>query len=343
MSALAEQPTATPEPEAARRAGSLFRAEVHRFAARRFIQVLLGLAVLGWLAAVVLGLLNFGEPTDADYAAARERMDEVIASEQEWRELCRQDAEQAGDPVEQVCGPPLDTSTWRVEDYLTTAPFDLAMAGEAGAMGFAAAAAVLAFLVGATWIGAEWSHRTIVALLFWVPSRLRVMATKIGVLALAALVIGVAAQVAWLVMGWILRTFVGTDAPLPAGFWSELLAAQGRAILLVVLIALIGFGLANLVRNTGAALGVGFVYFAIVENALRIYDPMLERWLLSTNAGALVVPGGLRVFDYSAMGPGTTEPPSYLVTNLQGGLVVGAFAAVIVGVGVWLFARRDLH
>ncbi|MGY2085162.1 hypothetical protein [Blastococcus sp. SYSU DS0539] len=202
---------------------------------------------------------------------------------------------------------------------------------------------MLAFLVGATWIGAEWSHRTIVALLFWVPNRLRVIGTKIGVLALAALVIGVAAQAAWLAMAWILRSLVGVDTPLPAGFWGQLLAAQGRAVVLAVLVALIGFGLANLVRNTGAALGVGFVYFAIVETALRIYDPMLERWLLSTNAAALVFPGGIPVFDYGAMGPGTSEPVPYLVTNLQGGLVVGAFAAVILGVGVWLFARRDLQ
>ncbi|MDK3257959.1 ABC transporter permease subunit [Blastococcus capsensis] len=343
MSAMTQQPTVEPEPGAAHRSGSLFRAELHRFRARRFIQVLLGLSVVGWLAAVCIGLLNFGAPTEADYADARERMQEFIAAEEAWRADCAREAERGGQDPEVFCGPPLDTSTWRVEDYLDTAPFDFAAAGPAGAMAFAAAAAVLAFLIGATWIGAEWSHRTIVALLFWVPSRLRVMGTKIGVLALAAAAIGVAAQVGWLLMAWILTTFVGNDQEPPDGFWADLLAAQGRSVLLVVLISLIGLGLANLVRNTGASLGVGFVYFAIVENALRIYDPMLDRWLLSTNAIALVLPAGLRVYDYSAMGSGMSEPPSYLVTNLQGGLVVGAFAAVIVGVGVWLFARRDLH
>ena len=343
MTSMTQQPTAVPEPATTPRSGSLFRAELHRFRARRFIQVLLGLSVLGWLAAVCIGLLQFGEPTDADFAAARERMEEMIASEEAWRADCESQAEQAGQTAEQFCGPPLDASTWRVEDFLDKAPFDFASAAGAGAMGFAAAAAVLAFLIGATWIGAEWSHRTIVALLFWVPNRLRVMGTKLGVLTLAAAALGVAAQAAWLLMAWILSTFVGNDEEPPDGFWTELLAAQGRSVLLVVLIALIGFGLANLVRNTGASLGVGFVYFAIVENALRIYDPMLDRWLLSTNAVALVLPDGLRVYDYSAMGSGMNEPPSHLVTNLQGGLVVGAFAAVIVGVGVWLFARRDLH
>ncbi|NEK86304.1 hypothetical protein GCU60_11115 [Blastococcus saxobsidens] len=342
MSAMLQQPTA-PGPTATGRRGSLFRAEVHRFTARRFIQVLVGLAVLGWLGAVAIGLSTFREPTDADVSAARAAMEQAIADEQMWREECLTEAERAGDNPEVFCGPPLDASQWRVEDFIGVEPFDLASAAGAGAMAFAAGAAVLAFLIGATWIGAEWSSRSIVALLFWVPSRLKVMGTKIGVLVAATALLGVVAQAAWLAMGFILRSFVGTSTPLPDDFWTELLPAQGRSVLLTVLAGVIGFGLANLIRNTGAALGVGFVYFAIVENALRIYDITLERWLLSTNAVALVFPGGIRLYDYEAMTANMSEPPYYLVTNLQGGLVVGAFAVVIVGVGVLLFARRDIH
>ncbi|SEL40642.1 ABC-type transport system involved in multi-copper enzyme maturation, permease component [Blastococcus sp. DSM 46786] len=343
MSAVTEQPTTSPEPAATRPRGSLFRAEVHRFTSRRFIQVLLALATLGWLGAVVIGLLNFGEPTDADLAAATQQRDEFLAGEREFRQVCEQDAEQAGQPVDQFCGPPLTESDVPVEDFLTTAPFDLASAGEAGAVGFAVAAAVLAFLIGATWIGAEWSTRTIVALLFWVPNRLKVIGTKTGVLALAALTLGVAAQLAWLAMAWLLDALVGSDRGVPDGFWSGLLAAQGRGIVLTVLVGLIGFGLANLVRNTGAALGVGFVYFAVAENALRILEPTTDRWLLSTNSIALVLPGGLELFDLGGGGPSAAEPTTYLVSNLQGGLVVGVFAAVLIGVGTWLFVRRDLH
>lgn len=343
MSAVTQQPTASPDPTSTRQKGSLFRSELHRFTSRRFIQVLLALAVLGWVAATTIALLNFGEPSEADYAVAQERMEQLLADEEQWREQCAEDAEQSGQSVDQFCGPPLEASQWRVEDFLDTAPFDFASAGEAGAMGFAAAAAVLAFLIGATWIGAEWSTRSIVALLFWVPNRLKVMGTKFGVLVLAAVVLGVVAQVAWLLMAWILQSLVGSNRELPDGFWGDLLAEQGRSVLLTVLVALIGFGLANLIRNTGASLGIGFVYFAIVENAVRIVDPTWDRWLLSTNAVALVLPGGLRIYDYSGMGAEMGEPPSYLVTNLHGGLVVAAFAALIVGVGLVLFTRRDLH
>ncbi|MGY2002977.1 hypothetical protein [Blastococcus sp. SYSU DS1024] len=338
MSAVLDQPATGPEPTGTRRGGSLLRAELHRFAARRFIHVLLGLAVLGWLAAVGVGLLNHGQPTEADYAAARAAMEEAIAADAEWLEQCAEDAAAAGEDVAAYCPAP----DWQVEDFLTVRPFDLADNATTGAIAFAAGASVLAFLVGATWIGAEWVTRSIVALLFWVPDRLKVMGTKIGVLVLAAAGIGVAAQAAWLAMAFVLRAAVGTDGPLPAGFWSDLLAVQGRGVLLTVLIALLGFGLANLTRNTGAALGVAFVYVAVVENALRVWDPMLDRWLVIANSVALVNPGGVRIYDYSESYSGM-NPPSFLLTNLHGGLVVTAFAAVVVGLGVWLFSRRDLH
>jgi ABC-type transport system involved in multi-copper enzyme maturation permease subunit len=343
MSAVTQQPTTSPEPGSIRRKGSLLRSEMHRFRSRRFIQVLLGLAVLGWLAATGIALLDYGEPTRADYAVAQQRMEQFREQEAQFREQCARDAEDAGQSEERFCGPPLDESTWRVEDFLDTAPFDVAVAGQSGAMAFAAAAAVLAFLIGATWIGAEWSTRSIVALLFWVPNRLKVVGTKLGVLALAATLLGVVAQLSWLLMAWILQSLVGADREPPAGFWPDLLAEQGRSVVLTVLVGLLGFGLANLIRNTGAALGIGFVYFAIVENALRIVAPMSDRWLLSTNAVALVLPGGTRIHDYSAVESELGEPPSFLVTNLHGGLVVTVFAAVVVGVGVVLFTRRDLH
>ena len=70
----------------------------------------------------------------------------------------------------------------------------------AGAVGFGVLSAVLAGLIGATWIGAEWSSRSLVALLFWVPQRMRVMGTKIAVLVGAALLLGVVAQAGWLAM-----------------------------------------------------------------------------------------------------------------------------------------------
>jgi hypothetical protein len=137
----------------------------------------------------------------------------------------------------------------------------------------------------------------------------------------------------------------GDGAGVPEGFWGDLVAVEARCVLLTVLAGLLGFGLANLTRNTGAALGVGFVYFAVVETAVRLLRPTWQPWLLTNNAVALIDPHGLRLFidDGTRSPDGFSSGREYLIGHLQSGVLLGAVTAVVVGVGVVLFARRDLH
>ena len=60
---------------------------------------------------------------------------------------------------------------------------------------------------------------------------------------------------------------------------------------------------------------------------------------------ALVAPGGLELPDYDTLTvsrEGFAEPSIYLLGNLQAGIFLAAVTAVIVGVGVFLFAKRDV-
>ncbi len=354
MSATLQQPPAAPAdqlPPTSR--GSLLKAELHRFRARRFIQVLFGLAVVGWVAAIVIGLLQFGEPTASDYADAQAQIDQILVDNERYRQDCLENPEafSQGAPEglspEELCGPELTADDiGGVESFLSKAPFDLADAGAIGAVAFAGLAAALAFVIGTTWIGAEWSSRSIVALLFWAPRRLRVIGTKLVVLVLGATLLGVLAQVGWLTMAGILDAAVGLDEPLPDGFWSTLLQTQARGVLLVVLAAVLGFGLTSIVRNTGAALGIAFAYVVVIQLILANMKPSWMPWMLGTNAVALVSPGGMTIpffdqIDYSADNMGGYV--EYYLGNLQAGLFLGICAVVLIGLGSLLFARRDMH
>ena len=347
MSAVLQQPSPGPAqpPAPAAGKGSLLRAELHRLRARRFLQVVLGLALLAWVAAALIGLSIFGIPTEADRAAAERQREQFVAEENDWREDCLDEMPE-GASAEEWCGPEIRAADYPVEDFLETAPFRFASDGDTGAMAFAFGAAVLAFVGGATWIGAEWSSRSLVALLFWVPRRLQVMGTKIAVLVLAAALFGLLAQVCWLALAGLLHVVAGQGSIATGGFWEELLGVQARGVLLVVLAALGGFGLTNLVRNTGAALGIGFVYFAIVEPAVGLFAASSQPWLLSNNVIGLLVPGGHTVYLFDIMETDFADfedPAEYLIGNLQAGLVLGVAVAVVVAIGVALFTRRDLH
>jgi ABC-type transport system involved in multi-copper enzyme maturation permease subunit len=349
MSAVVERSEAGPADPTARRAGfgSLLRSELHRFRSRRFIQVVLAVAVVGWIVATIIALTQFGNPTDAQIAQAEQQISVDLKMQHEGWQQCIDNPGQVPEGVapEDACGPEPTRDTMQLEWYLDKAPFDFGSTGNDGALGFAALSSVVAALVGATWIGAEWSTRSLVALLFWVPRRMQVMAAKLVVLVGAAALIGVVAQAGWLAMSGILRAAVGSDNPLPHAFWGDLLQTQGRGVLLTVIAALLAFGLTNLVRNTGAALGIAFVYLIIVENAVRAMRPHWSPWLLRDNALGLVQHGGNTLYFNDGIPDSTGFVPQveYYLGHLQSGVYLGVVTVVVVALGAVLFARRDIH
>lgn len=265
-----------------------------------------------------------------------------------FRQQCLEDPNLPSDLTpEELCGSPMTAADLRPEDFLSQRPFSFADTGLDGAVAFGGAAAVVAFVAGATFIGAEWSTRSVVALLFWAPRHTTVMGAKLTALVLGAATFGVLAQIGWLAMAGALSATVGDGRPLPEGRWGELLATGGRGVLLTVLAALLGFGLANLVRNTAAALGIAFVYFGVVENVLRAAQPRWQPWLLSNNGEGLIWDGGKTLHIWPNPGDEdwtrNSEPVEYLLTNLQAGVYLTVVCTVVVGIGVLLFARRDMH
>jgi len=287
VTAAVVPPAATaPAAQGTRRTG-LLRAELHRFRARRFLQVLLLIGLVAWVVAIAIGLSHYGRATPENLAAARQQAAQVIAEAGQGYDQCVADPSRPQDqPVEATCGERPTIADLDPATFLPHPPFSLAGSSDGGIMGIGAVAALIAFVAGATWIGAEWSTRSLVALLFWEPRRLRVVATKAGVLVAGVAALGVLAQAAWLGMAGLLDAVAGDGAALPAGFWADELAIQGRAVLLTVLAGLGGFALALLIRNTAAALGVGFVYFAVVETAVRALRPAWRPWLVTNDGRA---------------------------------------------------------
>ncbi len=341
---------ACPEEPASPRKGSLLRAEGHRFRSRRFIRWILLLSLVAYLIIMPLvALTQYSKPNPGVLEDAQREVDRIVAEQNAFRESCENDPERPDElPVEEFCGPEATASDFRVEDFIDQPPFRLATMLPEGAVAIGVISAMLAFLIGATFVGAEWSSRSMVALLFWEPRRLKVMGVKIAVTAAAAALLAVVAQSLWWGTAEIIARTRGDRADLPAGFWSDLYGQQGRTVLFVVLAALLGFGIANLIRNTGASLGVGFVYFAIIETAVRGFRPGWQEWLLTDNAAALVLTGGHKIFIYDGgfvdeQGNFIDNGREVVISNLHGGLVLGIATAVIVVIGVLLFKRRDLH
>ena len=103
------------------------------------------------------------------------------------------------------------------------------------------------------------------------------MGAKLAVLVGAAALLGVVAQARWLAMAGILAPSPGRRRAAGRLLGRPAADPGPRGVCSPCSPALLGFGLTNLVRNTGAALGIGFVYLAIVENAVRALRPSGSR------------------------------------------------------------------
>ncbi|HJT38612.1 MAG TPA: ABC transporter permease subunit [Actinomycetota bacterium] len=149
-----------------------------------------------------------------------------------------------------------------------------------------AMAAIVAWLLGASFIGGEWRSGSFATLLTWEPRRTRVMIAKAAaavvvsfllVMILQAMLVGALFPAA-LYHG----STAGTHA---AGFWRIVSFLGLRSGALAAGAALLGFSLGAIGRNTAASLGVGFFYVAIVEGAIiGNFVAKARPWLLVRNA-----------------------------------------------------------
>jgi hypothetical protein len=150
--------------------------------------------------------------------------------------------------------------------------------------------AILAWLLGASLIGAEWRSGSMTTLLTWEPRRTRVMVAK-GIAAVFVSFIVVMVLQGLLVGSLFPAAYLrGSTAGTTTEFWRQLSYMGLRSGGLAALAALTGFALASLGRNTAASLGVGFFYAAVIEGAVvGNFVPKARPWLLVRNAVVFIV------------------------------------------------------
>jgi ABC-2 type transport system permease protein len=316
--------------EAVTRPASLLRAEILRIRSRRFVRILLALAFALVVAVSVGQFFNHARPSAADVAAAK-----VVASQQ--RAFCIQTSGGLPpDQVDQVCGTPY-------QSYLPKSPFLAGSDLPNVAIALGAGTAAVLFLVGTTSGGADWAAKTMPALLFWEPRRLRVLFTKLAVVVGLAGTTAVVTQGAWLAIGSVVTATRGTWDGRPPDFWSQLGWLDVRLTILGVLAAAGGYVLASLIRNTGAALGVTFVYLVIVEAVVGQFVRSLRPYLVTQNVAALVNRGGVDVpAGLSATAHGFGPETIVHLSNLRGGGTLLVAVAVLAALAGLTFKRRDL-
>lgn len=313
----------------------LLRAELSRLFARRFtkIMILALVASLGLIAAVLLAQTR--QPSAADLERAEARAAEARAQ-------CEQEAEQSpndpslGSYCEEIKASQfLDSYAL---NFRTEMPDLLLLYGGLLAM--------FGYLVGASFLGAEWSSGNMANLLLWRTQRVRVLFGKFTALLLGLLGIGAVLGAGWVAGVWLIARFGGLLAELSPGFWRSLALDGTRSMALALLVTAGGAAVASLGRRTAAALGVLIGYLvvweigaSIVMNVLAVRAP--ERFMLSSYViGLLIKRHPIR--DYRDCFEMDCEPYTFLITWPLALSLLGAVTVAAVLLAAYSFRRRDV-
>lgn len=300
---------------------TLTTAEAQRAAGRRLVRVLL---LLGVLVAAVSGAVAFLRSGSLDQAVYERRVADAAARRLEVaRGFDRCLAERGGrsEAAVKACVPG-ERVTGARDPRFHRDRLKGILQGTTGVV------ALVAWLAGASLVGAEYTSRGLVTTLGFEPGRVRVFAAKalaaVATAAGLALALLVAMLVAMLPSAWL------HGAPAVGEASSATLAGVVlRGVAMAAVAAAMGFALASAGRSTATALGVGFGYILVVENILGSSVAGWRRWLLLGNT--IVFVSG-RSAGGDVPGRSVTAAGLFLA-GVAGALLIGALS---------VFTRRDV-
>ncbi|MFG1605736.1 ABC transporter permease subunit [Actinoplanes sp. NPDC049265] len=331
---------------------SLAQAELRRLTKRRFVRWLtIGTLVVMVVIAVGIFLSNQKvgpEQVAQARAAAEQDYQEALRQAGQDRANCERAPGTNGYPADctQLYQPqPQDfPPDWHM-------PSTFRFKNDFGAVitTFAAIFVLLAFVVGASYVGAEWSSGGMMNLLLWRPRRLQVLGTKLGVLLGAVAALSVVVAVLWTLTFLAIAELHGTTEGMTAGAWRSTALTEVRAIVLILLAAAIGFGLASLGRHTAVALGVAAGVVVVLQFGLYLVlnmaeVPFGEVWLLPIWAVAWMNKE-FKLEDYNSCQFSSVngcQPDTLTLTWPMAGALWAAIFVVIVGAALWTMRKRDI-
>ncbi|MEO8329012.1 MAG: ABC transporter permease subunit [Candidatus Nanopelagicales bacterium] len=327
----------------------LLRSETSRIFHRRLLRVF---ALLFFAGIILVSTIAFFTHRSMSGSTAEELQNNQ-AEQQFFFDQCT--ARQDPDSTRQRCGPDPSSQPLSNFDYNENKQYRAKEMLPISVLATVMAAAGIAFIVGASSGGAEWSSRSMTLQLLWEPRRLRLLAIKWLGLVIVMLAVTLLALALAVGLAALTSSVRGTwDGHLPSEFgdqtlWPAITSMAGRGLILVAIAATIGYAIAILVRNTGASLGAAFVYFAVVETAIGLallkFGP--EPYLLRGNVVSFMLPGGLdlpgRQLSQAEIDPRNySETVNVHVSNARALLTLLIYTTLLALPAAWSFSRRDV-
>jgi hypothetical protein len=334
---------------------SLYKAETRRLVKRRFTRYFAIGAVLVLLAvAAAMFFSNSKVGPDqiaSAQAQAQSEYDQAIKQSAADKQSCVQ---AQGTPAASQYPPSCDDMYTPTKDdfqaqWYMPPTFDFRKNFPDMVTTLAAILAMAAFVIAASFVGAEWNSGGMMNLLLWRPQRLKVLSTKLAALLVGVTAFFVVVAAAWTGIFRLIADLHGTAAGLTSGAWQSILLMELRAFAVVVVAAALGFGLASIGRHTamalGAAIGVivvfqfglGTVLFMAKVKFAELY--LIPAWITAWMNKSYLIEDS-NSCDFSSVNG--CQPDTLLLRWPVAGAALGALFVLVVGAAMWTMRSRDV-
>ncbi len=201
---------------------------------------------------------------------------------------------------------------------------------------------VMAFVIGASYIGADLKTGMIEQLLTWEPRRYRLIVARTISCFVGTAILAMVLAVLMIALMYLLAALTGTIDEIPTELWSNAAQGVGRTGVSAGLFSTIGLGF-TLAVNSSLGSIVGFViYWFIVENFLLIaFLPKVAVWMPITNANAFATGADVERIDGSIFEPEGFEVIAHHSYLAAGAILVG-WTLLFLSAGAVVFERRDV-
>lgn len=323
----------------------LVGAETHRWLARRGLWVALAgaLAIVAVICATLV--LSTRPPSGAEVEAGRRSFAEAHAY---W--VQNHEAEYASCMASMPAGEPKPEELCRndepLPEWFFPQPLGWGDATGAATIGRASVAGLFALLMAASFWGAEIRSGSLTTWLTFVPSRPRVWAAKMVVVALAGAAVAAVLVLVGLLAAWLAITV--NQGPDAVGDWAVLLQAAARGVAFGAMMALVGAGLAVVFRSTVAAVAVPLAYlFAQGMLGILYTIPGFEKltdYLPENNVRAFLEGGMTYLVPVTRVTPQglENEMVEKTISLAHGAVYLLVFVAIAGLVSLAVFQRRDV-
>ena len=334
---------------------SLYRAETRRLVKRRFTKFFMaGLVAVLALIAVAMFLSNEKVgPDQVASAKAQAQAEYQRAVQQAEQDIKNCQAAQGTPAASQFPPGCTDMYTPTPDDFqaqwFMPPTFDFRENFPDMVTTLGALIALVAFIVGASFVGAEWSSGGMMNLLLWRPQRLTVLGTKLATLLVALTALTVVLTAIWTGVFVLIAEARGSTASMTSGAWQSIGLMELRALALVLVAGAVGFGLASLGRHTAMALGATIGVVIVFQFGLGTVLQMAEVKF----AEAYLVPVWLiawmdkefKIEDYNACNFSASngcQPDTLTLTWPMAGGLLAAIFVLVVGAAMWTMRSRDI-